>query len=126
MTRFAAALAVALLSLAAPARVAVFIHIDGSDPPCLSGSSVGFPPATPRRFITAWERGYRAFFPYRFVGENISINEAHYYGFHKVDAPAKLLIEYGEITCPAQAAWLAPRLRDLGVFTARFIIGQLR
>ena len=58
---------------------------------------------------------YRAFFPFRFVGENISTNESHYYGFRKVDAPRKMLIEYGELTCPAQAAWLRPRLPTLGV-----------
>jgi hypothetical protein len=108
------------------ARVAIYIHIDGSDPPCLSGASDGFPPSTPHGFVAAWERAYRAIFPYRFVGENISSNELHYYGFRKVDAPAKLLIEYGEMTCPAQAAWLKPRLHQLGVFTARFVLGQLR
>ena len=26
---------------------------------------------------------------------------------------------------PVQAAWLAPRLHELGVLTARFVIGQL-
>jgi hypothetical protein len=108
------------------ARIAVYIHMDGSDPPCLSGASVGFPATTPHRFIAAWERAYRPFFPYRFVGENISTNESNYYGFRKVDAPDKFLIEYGELTCPVQAAWLAPRLRELGAFTARFIIAELR
>jgi hypothetical protein len=108
------------------ARVAIYIHVDGSDTPCASGASVGFPPSTPRRFIDAWKRAYSFYFPYRFVGENISSNELHYYGFRKVDAPNKLLIEYGEMTCPAQAAWLRPRLRELGAFTARFVLAQLR
>jgi hypothetical protein len=108
------------------ARVAIFIHFDGAEPACASGSSTGFPATTSRAFVTAWERAYRARFPYKFVGENISSNEEHYYGFHKVDAPQKMLIEYGELTCPAQAAWLAPRLRELGVLTAQFVIGQLR
>ena len=107
------------------ARIAIFIHFDGSEPACSSGSSAGFPPSTSHAFVAAWERAYRARFPYRFVGENISSNEEHYYGFHKVDAPQKMLIEYGEITCPAQAAWLAPRLRELGNLTAQFVIGQL-
>ena len=107
------------------ARVAIFIHFDGSEPACASGSSVGFPGTTSHAFAAAWERAYRSLFPFRFVGENISSNEEHYYGFHKVDAPQKMLIEYGEITCPAQAAWLAPRLRRLGAFTAQFVIGQL-
>lgn len=81
---------------------------------------------TSQEFTRAWEKRYRAFFPYRFVGENISTNESHYYGFRKVDAPRKMLIEYGELTCPAQAAWMAPRLPTLGSFTARFVLTQLR
>ena len=108
------------------AKIAIFIHFDGSEPACASGTSVGFPATTSHAFITAWERMYRARFPFHFVGENISSNEEHYYGFHKVDAPQKMLIEYGELTCPAQAVWLAPRLRELGALTARFVIGQLR
>ena len=108
------------------ARVAIFIHFDGSAPPCASGTSVGFPATTAHKFIAAWERAYRGFFPFHVAGENISTNEEQYYGFHKVDAPQKMLIEYGELTCQAQAKWLAPRLRELGVFTAKFVIGQLR
>jgi hypothetical protein len=107
------------------AKAAIFIHFDGSEPACASGASVGFPATTSRAFVAAWERTYRARFPFHFVGENISSNEERYYGFRKVDAPQKILIEYGELTCPAQAAWLAPRLRELGVLTARFVIGQL-
>jgi hypothetical protein len=107
------------------AKVAIFIHFDGSEPACASGASIGFPATTSRAFVTAWERTYRAKFPFHFVGENISSNEEHYYGFHKVDAPQKMLIEFGELTCPAQAAWLAPRLRELGTLTARFVTGQL-
>jgi hypothetical protein len=107
------------------ARVAIFIHFDGAEPACASGTSVGFPATTPRAFVADWERTYRNVFPFKNVGENISTNEEHYYGFHKVDAPVKMLIEYGEITCPAQAAWLAPRLRELGTVTAQFVIGHL-
>jgi hypothetical protein len=107
------------------ARVAIFVHFDGAEPACASGTSVGFPATTPHAFVADWERAYRDVFPFKNAGENISSNEEHYYGFHKVDAPVKMLIEYGEITCPKQASWLAPRLRDLGAMTARFIIGQL-
>jgi hypothetical protein len=107
------------------ARVAIFIHFDGSDPACASGTSVGFPATTPHAFVADWERAYKNVFPFKNVGENISSNEEHYYGFHKVDAPVKMLVEYGEITCPAQASWMAPRLHDLGVMTARFIAGHL-
>ena len=104
------------------ARAAVFLHFDGSSVACRSGASVGFPAETSRAFIDAWERRYRALFPYRFVGENFTSNEREYYGFRKVDAPEKLLIEFGEMTCPAQFAWMAPRLHELGNMVATFLI----
>ena len=45
------------------ARVAIFIHFDGSEPPCASGASVGFPATTSHRFVAAWEHAYRAVLP---------------------------------------------------------------
>lgn len=108
------------------ARIAVFVHFDGAAPACASGASVGFPSGADRGMIERWERRYRAFFPFRFVGENFTTNEAGYYGFRKVDAPKQMLIEFGELTCPAQAAWLHPRLVALGTFLGRFLIGELR
>ena len=36
-----------------------------------------------------------------------------------------MLVEYGEITCPAQAAWLRPRLRELGALMAKFAMEQM-
>jgi len=106
------------------ARAAVFLHFDGSAVACRSGASVGFPATTSRTFIDAWEGRYRALFPYRFVGENFTASEREYYGFRKVDAPEKLLIEFGEMTCPVQHAWLAPRLHELGDLVAAFLIEQ--
>ena len=106
------------------ARAAVFLHFDGAKP-CASGASVGFPDTTSRSFIDAWETRYRALFPFRFVGENFTVNEHEYYGFRKVDAPQKMLIEFGEMTCPAQLAWMQPRLRELGRNVADFLIAQL-
>jgi hypothetical protein len=64
---------------------------------------------------------------YHFAGENITRNEAEYYGFRKVDAPGRtLLIEFGEMTCPVQERWMAPRLQELGTQVARFIGAELR
>lgn len=108
------------------ARAAVFIHFDGAEPACASGASVGFPADGDRGIVTRWERAYATFAPIRFAGENISANETHYYGFRKVRAPKKLLIEFGELTCPAQAAWLRPRLHALGAFLGRFLVAELR
>jgi hypothetical protein len=101
-------------------RAAVFLHFDGATP-CASGASVGFPDTTSRAFVDAWETRYRAWFPYRFVGENFTENEHRYYGFRKVEAPQKMLIEFGEMTCPAQFGWMAPRLREMGELLAAFL-----
>jgi hypothetical protein len=106
------------------ARAAVFLHFDGA-PACASGASVGFPSTTSRAFVDAWETRYRAWFPYRFVGENFTKNEHEYYGFRKVDAPEKMLIEFGEMTCPAQLRWMAPRLRAMGDELAAFLMEQV-
>jgi hypothetical protein len=109
------------------ARAAVFLHFDGSAPACRSGASVGFPGPADAGFAQRWEERYRASFPFRFAGENITRNEAHYYGFRKVDAPGRtLLIEFGELTCPAQERWMAPRLRELGAQVAHFIGAELQ
>jgi hypothetical protein len=106
------------------ARAAVFIHFDGAKP-CTSGASVGFPATTSRAFVGAWETRYRAWFPYRFVGENFTQNERKYYGFRKVDAPEKMLVELGEMTCPAQLRWMAGRLDAMGDQLAAFLMKQL-
>jgi hypothetical protein len=106
-------------------RAAVFLHFDGSVP-CRSGASVGFPATTSRAFVAAWEQRYRALYPFRFVGENFTIHEREYYGFRKVSAPDKMLIEFGEMTCPAQLAWMAPRLHMLGDEVAEFLREEVR
>jgi hypothetical protein len=108
------------------ARAAIFLHFDGSPQPCSSGASVGFPKTTDASFVHDWEQRYRAIFPFHFVGENISENEREYYGFRKVSAPGKaMLIEFGEMTCPAQAHWMASRLHELGIDLARFLSAEL-
>lgn len=107
------------------ARAFVAIHFDGSAPPCRSGASVGFPRESDAAYARGWESTYRAFFPFAWAGENISAGEREYYGYRGVDAPRKMLVELGEITCPAQAAWLRPRLRELGERLADYVAGTL-
>jgi hypothetical protein len=106
------------------ARAAVFLHFDGAKE-CASGASVGFPDTTSRAFVDAWETRYRAWFPFRFVGENFTENEHKYYGFRLVDAPEKMLVEFGELTCPAQRAWMKPRLREMGERLAAFLMERV-
>jgi hypothetical protein len=108
------------------ARVAIFVHFDGAEPACASGASVGFPPTTSRAFVTGWESLYRRLYPFRFVGENFTKGERQYYDYRRVDAPQKMLIEFGEITCPAQRDWLAPRLHLIGERLAQYVEGTLR
>jgi len=103
------------------ARFAAFIHFDGAVPACASGASAGFPLGTSPALAERWRRFYAPRFPFAFRGLNITPNESGYYGFRKVDAPEKLLIEFGELSCPAQAAWMKPRLDALGVLLAHFI-----
>lgn len=105
-------------------RAAVFVHFDGAKE-CASGASVGFPESTSRAFVDAWETRYRAWFPFRFVGENFTENEHKYYGFRLVDAPEKMLVEMGELTCPAQRAWMKPRLREMGRELAAFLMERV-
>lgn len=107
------------------ARAAVFVHFDGSRP-CASGASVGYPATTDRAFVHRWATRYRRYFPFRFVGENFTANEARYYGYRKVDAPGRsMLVEFGELTCPVQADWMEPRLRALGETLGRFLVEEL-
>ncbi len=106
------------------ARAAVFLHFDGAKE-CASGASVGFPETTSRAFVDAWEARYRAWFPFRFVGENFTENEHKYYGFRLVDAPEKMLVEFGELTCPEQRAWMKPRLREMGHRLAAFLMERV-
>ena len=107
------------------ARAAVFFHFDGAEPACSSGASIGYPAQTSQAFVQAWEHDYRGWFPFRFVGANFTENESKYYGFRKVDAPQKMLIEFGELTCPAQRAWMQPRLQQMGDKVADFLIAWL-
>jgi len=103
------------------ARFAAFIHFDGAIPACASGASAGFPLGTSPALAERWRDFYAPRVPFAFRGLNITTNESGYYGFRKVDAPKKLLIEFGELSCPAQAAWMKPRLGALGVLLAHFI-----
>ena len=47
--------------------------------------------------------------------DNFTVGLRDYYAFRQVDAQhGALVLELGEITCPAQHAWLAAHLRALG------------
>jgi hypothetical protein len=108
------------------ARFAAFIHFDGAVPACASGASAGFPLGGDPAPAARWRAFYAPQFPFAYRGANITTNESGYYGFRAVDAPEKLLVEFGELTCPAQARWMHPRLAWLGRRLAAFIESELR
>ena len=104
---------------------AIFIHFDGAEPACSTGASIGYP-AADADAARAWRALYAPRFPFRFMPDNFTANLAHYYAFRTVKPnPTTLLLELGEITCPVQRAWLAPRYKFLGDLIARFVLERL-
>lgn len=101
---------------------AVFIHFDGSSPPCHTGASIGYHASSDRRAAKAWKSLYREYFPFTFLSDNFTSGLRDYYAFSQVQAQdASLVLELGEITCPSQHAWLAPRLQWVGALLASFL-----
>jgi hypothetical protein len=103
-------------------QAAIFIHFDGSDPPCNSRASIGYALDSDARAAGAWRELYAEYWPFGFEPDNFTVHLRGYYAFRQVEArDASLVIELGEITCPAQRAWLAPRLRWEGALLAHFL-----
>lgn len=101
---------------------AVFIHFDGSSPPCQSGASIGYHRASDASAAAAWRALYGGYLPFRFQPDNFTQSLRDYYAFEQVQArDLSLVLELGEITCPAQRAWLAPRLEWAGALLAYFL-----
>lgn len=103
-------------------KAAVFLHFDGSAPPCQSGASIGYHRDADVAAAHAWRRLYARYFPFRFQPDDFTVSLRDYYGFRQVEArDGSLVLELGEITCPAQHAWLAPRLEWEGRLIAYFL-----
>jgi hypothetical protein len=101
---------------------AVFIHFDGSTHPCSSGASIGYHRARDAAVARTWHYLYATYFPFHFEPDNFTLSLRNYYAFRQVDASkGALVLELGEITCPAQRAWLDPRLQWEGALIAHFL-----
>ena len=101
---------------------AIFVHFDGSDPPCRSGASIGYAHRRDAEAAAAWRRLYSSEWPFPFQPDNFTEDLSQYYAFEQVHArKASLVIELGEITCPQQRAWLASRLHWEGALLAYFL-----
>ena len=103
-------------------KAAVFIHFDGSTSPCTSGASIGYRGGPSMNAARLWRQTYSAVFPFRFQPDDFTQGLRDYYGFRDVRARnGALVLELGELTCPAQRRWLAPRLHRLGDVIADFV-----
>jgi hypothetical protein len=99
-------------------KAAVFLHFDGNASPCTTGASVGYP-AGSQSLADAWIALYRRYFPFAVQPGNFTDHLAHYYGYKHVEASAgTFLIEFGEMSCPRQNAWLKRHLIFLGDLVA--------
>ena len=106
---------------------AAFIHFDGSAAPCSSGASIGYPSVASRAAAEQWHRFYAQSFPFRFQPDNFTDGLRNYYAYRQVHAKdGALVLELGEITCPAQQAWLASHLRRDGELIAHFLLALAR
>ena len=101
---------------------AVFIHFDGSPTPCASGASVGYHDRKYQLAAQQWRALYSHYFPFGFQPDDFTKGLRDYYAFRQVQArDASLVLELGELTCPRQRAWLAPRLQFEGQLLAYFL-----
>ncbi|MGZ3496766.1 MAG: hypothetical protein ACXWNK_18870 [Vulcanimicrobiaceae bacterium] len=103
-------------------KAAIFLHFDGNDKPCSTGASIGYHHPSDEAAAAAWRALYSRYIPFRFMPDNFTVNLRDYYGFRQVSASdGALVIELGEIDCPAQKAWLTPRLQWEGALLAHFV-----
>ena len=103
-------------------RCGRFHSLRRSAPACQSGASIGFHRPQDAPAAIAWRELYGGYFPFRFQPDNFTSGLRDYYAFRQVDASSlSLVLELGEITCPAQHAWLAPRLQWEGALLAHFL-----
>ncbi len=103
-------------------KAAVFIHFDGATPPCSSSASIGYHGVRDKPAAAAWRALYDRYWPFGFRPDNFTAGLRDYYAFKQVDASdGSLVLELGEITCPAQRAWLAARLQWEGALIAFFL-----
>lgn len=106
---------------------AVFIHFDGAAPPCSSTASIGYAKKSDANAARAWRTLYGSYWPFGFKHDNFTAGLRQYYAYKQVDArDAALVIELGELTCPSQHAWLAPRLQREGALLAYFLSSLIR
>jgi hypothetical protein len=101
---------------------AIMLHFDGADPACTSGASIGYHTPASAPAALAWHQLYGPSFPFRWEPDNFTVGLRDYYAYKQISATdASMVLELGEISCPAQHAWLKPRLQWEGALLAYFL-----
>lgn len=104
-------------------KEAVFIHFDGASPPCTSRASIGYPPGAANvAAAERWRRLYSKYWPFGFMQDNFTDGLREYYAYKQVHASDGVMtLEFGELTCPKQHAWLVSHLRFAGATLGYFL-----
>ena len=115
-------------------KLAVSIHFDGSNTPCASGASIGYPVGKPagsnKPTADLWRKIYSEYIPFNFMRDNFTKNLSGYYGYAYTSTEiAEVLLELGELTCPEDRAWLDTRIEngflgDLIAYWAAMVLGK--
>jgi|GEM_PF-1394169 len=101
--------------------LAVSIHFDGCAKVCGSGASIGYDDPTDKPAADEWRALYSNYFGFKWHRDNFTPNLSNYYNFHyTITRDAELVLELGDITCPQQAKWMKPRLKEMGQLVAYF------
>jgi len=101
--------------------LAVSIHFDGCEKACGSGASIGYDDPTDKPAADEWRALYSNYFGFKWQKDNFTKNLSNYYNFHyTITRDAELVLELGDITCPQQAKWMKPRLKEMGQLVAYF------
>lgn len=106
--------------------LAVSIHFDGCAKKCGSGASIGYDDPTDKPAADEWRALYSNYFGFKWQEDNFTKNLSNYYNFHyTITRDAELVLELGDITCPQQAQWMKPRLKEMGRLVAHFAAKRL-
>lgn len=92
-------------------------HFDGSTTACASGTSFGYPEGVPagsnKPSVDIFREAYVPYVPFNAMRDNFTKALSGYYGYSWVSTTiAEFLVEFGELTCPEDRAWLDARLAD--------------
>ncbi|MBT8326629.1 MAG: N-acetylmuramoyl-L-alanine amidase [Bacteroidia bacterium] len=101
--------------------LALSIHFDGCTKQCGTGASIGYDDETDEPAAKDWKEFYSNYFKFKWQDDNFTPNLRNYYNFkYTITRDAELVLELGDLTCPAQAKWMKNNLKNIGHMVAYF------